>query len=138
MPRRHRAKHINWKEAYAILFALAKWGHRWKGYKITFMCDNSTIVSAINKKSVHGDAIDPIQLIFLTATLYDLEIDACWISSEDNWIADSLSRFQFHRLANFQLDKLFNLHCRQPGTPMFNLRQKLQTCFGMDSPSLQE
>ena len=26
MPRRHRAKHINWKEAYAILFSIAKWG----------------------------------------------------------------------------------------------------------------
>ena len=26
MPRRHKVKHINWKEAYAVLFSIAKWG----------------------------------------------------------------------------------------------------------------
>jgi hypothetical protein len=37
-------------------------------------------------------------------------------------------------LANFQLDQLFDLSQRDPGTPMFKLRQKLQTYFGMDLP----
>jgi hypothetical protein len=137
MPRRHRKKHINWKEAYAILFALAKWGKNWEGYQIVFMCDNTTIVSALNKKSVHGEAINVLQLIFLTAALYDIEIN-CWLASKDNWIADALSRFNLNRLANFKLDKLFNLASREPGSPMFNLRQKLHNFFGTDSPLLHE
>ena len=131
--RRHRPKHINWKEAYAILFAFAKWGSSWKGRHITIMCDNFAIVNAINNRSIRGDAINPLQLLFLTAALYDIDISACWLSSEDNWIADSLSRFDFKRLANFQLDQLFDLSRREPGTPMFKLRQKLQDYFGTDS-----
>ena len=91
IPRRHRPKHINWKEAYAILFAFAKWGSSWEGRHITIMCDNSAIVNAINNRSIRGDAINPLQLLILTAALYDIDISACWLSSEDNWIADSLS-----------------------------------------------
>jgi hypothetical protein len=68
------------------------------------MCDNSAIVDTINKRSIWGDAINLLQLLFLTTALYDIDISACWLSSEDNWIADSLSRFDFKRLANFQLD----------------------------------
>ena len=132
IPRRHRQKHINWKEAYAVLFAFAKWGHLWAGKQVTIMCDNSAIVDAINKRSIRCDAINPLQLLFLTAALYDINISACWLSSEDNWIADSLSRFDFKRLANFQLDRLFDFSRRELGTPMFKLRQKLQAYFGMD------
>ncbi len=132
VPRRHRTKHINWKEAYAVLFAFAKWGPSWEGQQITIMCDNSAIVDAINKRSIRGDAINPLQLLFLTAALYDIDISACWLSSEENWIADSLSRFDFKRLANFQLDRLFDLSHREPGTPMFKLRQRLQAYFGTD------
>jgi hypothetical protein len=132
VPRRHRTKHINWKEAYAVLFAFAKWGPSWEGQHITIMCDNSAIVDAINKRSIRGDAINPLQLLFLTAALYDIDMTACWLSSEDNWIADSLSRFDFKRLANFQLDRLLDLSRREPGTPMFKLRQRLQDYFGTD------
>jgi hypothetical protein len=132
VPRRHRTKHINWKEAYAVLFAFAKWGPSWEGQHITIMCDNSAIVDAINKRSIRGDAINPLQLLFLTAALYDIDISACWLSSKENWIADSLSRFDFKRLTNFQLDHLFDLSRREPGTPMFILRQKLQAYFGTD------
>src|SRR5947207_1366196 len=96
------------------------------------MCDNSAIMDAINNRSIQSDAINPLQLLFLTAALYDIDISACWLSSEDNWIADSLSRFDFKRLANFQLDWLFDLSRRKPGTPMFKLRQRLQAYFGTD------
>jgi hypothetical protein len=138
MPRRHRSKHINWKEAYAILFALAKWGHPWEGCQITFMCDNSSVVNAINKTSIRGDTIDPLQLISLAAALYDIEITSCWLSSEDNWTADSLSRFTLYRLANFQLHKLFALPSRETGKAMSELRRKLHDFFGTDLPHLQD
>jgi len=137
MPRRHRNKHINWKEAYAVLYALASWGEELSGSQVTIMCDNEAIVHAINKRTVRGDAINPLQLIYLTAALYNIKIISCWLSSEENWIADALSRFQVSRLANHQLDKLFNLHRRHDGSPMFRLRQKLQHFYGTDLPHLQ-
>ena len=71
--RGHRGKHIDWKEVYAILFAFARWG-QWRGKMVMVMCDNSAIVSSLNSRSIKGEAIDPLQLIFLIETLYDIEI----------------------------------------------------------------
>ena len=118
VPRPHRPKHINWKEAFAILFALAKWGPRLAGSKVIFMCDNQAIVEAINKTSIRGEAINPLQLILLAAAVHDVEIKARWLSSEENWIADSLSRFDLKRLANCKLDILFGMSCQPTPPPL--------------------
>ena len=69
LPRRHKDKHINWKEAYTILYALAKWGPQLQGCTIIFMCDNETIVDALNKHTIKGEAIHILQLIYLAAAL---------------------------------------------------------------------
>ena len=100
LPRSHRQKLIDWKEAYAVLFAFAKWGQLWFGYSVIVMCDNTIVVNAINSKTVRGQAIDPLQLLFLTAALYDIELSSMWLSSKDNWIADALSRFEIHKIAD--------------------------------------
>ena len=64
------------------------------------MYDNTVIVNVINSKSVRGESIDPLQLIFLTAALYDIEVSCQWLSSKENWIADALSRFEIHKIAD--------------------------------------
>jgi len=140
LPRQYRSKHIDWKEAYALLFALAKWGSSWYGHTVIAMCDNSVIVSALNSKSVKGEAIHPLQLIFLTAALNDIDLLSEWLSTKENWIADALSRFQIDKVTNlfpqFQ-DPSFQLR-RETGKPMSELRAKLQTFFGTDSlPELE-
>jgi hypothetical protein len=136
LPRSHRGKHIDWKEAYAILFAFAKWGHLWAGHSVTVMCDNAVVFNAINSKTVRGPAIDPLQLLFLTAALDDIEISSMWLSSKDNWIADALSRFEFNKIANifpqFQHADSESRPCRETGKPMSELRERLRTFFGMD------
>jgi hypothetical protein len=137
LPRNHRTKLIDWKEAYAVLFAFAKWSHLWSGHAVTIMCDNTVIVNAINSKSVRGTAIDPLQLLFLTAALYDIEVSSTWLSSKDNWIADALSRFKIQKIADifpqFQSNDSSFHPRRETGKPMSALRVKLQTFFGMDS-----
>ena len=136
VPRNHRSKLIDWKEAYAVVFAFAKWGHLWRGHTVIIMCDNAVVVNAINARSVRGQTIDPLQLLLLTAALYDIEIASEWLSSEDNWIADALSRFEFDKIADmfpqFQ-NTPSHRPCRETGKPMSELRAKLQTFFGMDS-----
>jgi len=129
LPRQHRTKKIDWKEAYAVLFAFAKWGELWAGQSVLVMSDNAVVVNAINARTVHGQAIDPLQLLFLTAALYDIEISSNWLSSQDNWIADALSRFELHKIANiFPQFQTANLNpCRETGKPMSVLREKLRT-----------
>src|SRR5438876_2966244 len=102
------------------------------------MCDNSAIVGTISKTSIKGKAINSLPLILLTAALYDIEIYACWLSSEENWIADALSCFNMKRLANFQLDDLFNLLYHEDGAPLSRLKKELQSYYGTDLPYLQD
>jgi hypothetical protein len=142
VPRNHRGKLIDWKEAYAVVFAFAKWGHLWRGFTVIIMCDNAVVVNAINARSVRGQTIDPIQLLFLTAALHDTEIASEWLSSEDNWIADALSRFEFNKIADI-FPQFHNSPSDRPrretGKPMSELRAKLRTFFGMGSlPTLAE
>jgi hypothetical protein len=137
LPKRHRNKLIAWKEAYAVLFAFAEWGESWRGHTVVIMCDNTVVVNGINARSVRGEAIDPLQLLFLTAALYDIEISCQWLSSKDNWIADALSRFEIHKIADifpqFQTGSSELHPHRMSGRPMLALREKLRTFFGMDS-----
>ena len=140
LPRQYRGKHIDWKEAYALLFALAKWGASWYGRTVIAMCDNSVIVPALNSKSVKGEAIHPLQLIFLTAALNDIELLSEWLSTKENWIADALSRFQIDKVANLfpQFQGPSSQLRRETGKPMSELRAKLRSFFGMDSlPELE-
>src|SRR5213075_1612930 len=68
VPRRHRRKHINWKEMFAVLHAVLLWYKHWENGKLIVHCDNDSVVDAINKKSIRGPTIIPLQnLLLLTA-----------------------------------------------------------------------
>ena len=138
LPRRHTRKHINWKEAYAILYALAKWAPLLTGCKVIFMCDNDSVVEALNKRTMRGQGIRILQLILLTSALYDIYPTASWLSSEENWVADALSRFNLLKLTNSKLNEIFKISSRETDEPIRRLRKKLANFFKMDSPSLQD
>ena len=73
------------------------WADEWIGCHIILMCDNSAVVDAINKKSMRGITITILQFILLIAAIHDIELHSKWLSSEDNAIADALSRHQFDK-----------------------------------------
>ena len=100
------------------------------------MCDNETIVDALNKHTIEGEAIHILQLIYLAVALFDIGLSANWLSSKENWIADALSRFDLSKLANFELNEVFQISSREPDQPIQLLRQRLTSFFKMDSPSL--
>ena len=136
--RRHRTKHINWKEMFAIYFAITLWAKDWIGCRVILMCDNSAVVDAINKRSIRGETIAILQLILLVAAIQDIELHAEWLPSEDNAIADALSRHQYERLT---------VLCKQLGicptllrnsTHLRGYRKKLHSSFGMDLHPQQE
>ena len=139
IPRSHRTKHIVWKEAYAILFAFALWSSQWQYCHVEVHCDNWVVVSAINSRTIQGPAIDVLQTLFLTSTLRNIDVRATWLSSQDNWIADALSRFDFDKIANIfpQFLEPSNRR-RQSGKPMLALQEQLQISFGTLLPPLHE
>jgi len=77
-------------------------------------------------------------LILLVAAIQDIELHAEWLPSEDNAIADALSRHQYERLT---------VLCKQLGicptllrnsTHLRGYRKKLHSSFGMDLHPQQE
>ena len=68
--------------------------------RLRLACDNTAVVDGINKCSIRGEAIYLLQTTLLIAALFDIEILAFWIPSEENIIADAASRYDFKKLAN--------------------------------------
>ena len=93
VPSRHKSKKIDWKEMFAILHAFLLWHEIWSGGRIRIACDNSAVVDAINKRSIRGPAILPLQRILLIAAVFDIQILPFWLPSEENMIADAASRY---------------------------------------------
>ena len=128
IPSRHKSKKIDWKEMFAVLHAFLLWHEVWRGGKVRLACDNSSVVDAINKHSIKGPSIIPLQRIFLIAAVYDIQILPFWIPSEENMVADAASRYDYKKLANLGLHVSHNLP--RPS----QLRQKLHSFF--TTPSL--
>jgi hypothetical protein len=80
--------------------ALLIWAPNYQNKKILFRTDNSALVSIINKRTSKSKRV--IQLIrpLVLATMQsNIQFKAEHVPGIENEIADSLSRFQFHRLA---------------------------------------
>jgi ribonuclease HI len=91
VPSHHHVKHINWKEMFAILHALIIWHKEWVHGSVDVACDNTAVVNGINNRSIRGPAVHPLHTILLIAAVFDIEIKAHWIPSEENVIADVAS-----------------------------------------------
>jgi len=125
---------------FAVLHALTLWHKEWIHGSLTVVSDNTTVVNALNKRSVRGPSLRPLRTILLIAAVLNIEIKARWIPSEENAIADAASRHDFKKLANLgfkaqvqelrnkpsaaikmsdlrrQLNDFFNSHGHQPQT----------------------
>ncbi len=134
IPSRHREKHINWKEMFAILHAFILWHKECAGGRLRLACDNSAVVDAVIKKSIKGETINPLQMVLLIAAVFDIEILIFWIPSEENIVADAASRHDFKKLTNlgFQVSDLRQNH--KPISKISTLRQKLYTFLRTLSP----
>ena len=97
---RLRAKHINVKEMTAILQAMKKWLPICKGSHLILYCDSYAVTKGVNKTSIRGQAMHALRAITMLAALHDIQIEARWISSKENYIADLLSRGLLKKLAD--------------------------------------
>lgn len=116
--RRHRPKHINWKELFAVLYAFASWADNWVEGRVTVFCDNEAVVAGINKRTIRGAAIRPLQSLFLLAAQRNIDVVAVWVPSKANALADALSRFDLKKITNLVGQPPNSLLRRQPSMIM--------------------
>ena len=108
------------------------WHEIWRGGLVRIACDNSSVVDALNKHSIKGPAIVPLQRIFLIAAVYDIQISPFWLPSEENMVADAASHYDYKKLANLGLQVSQDL----PRPAL--LRQKLYSFFTTPSLLVQD
>lgn len=97
---KHRGKHITVKETMAVLHALQKWTQEFKKARLIIHGDNTGVVNGLKSLAVCGPALDLLQNVIMILALQDIIVESYWLSSEDNSLADILSRGQWSKLAN--------------------------------------
>ena len=90
------------KELYAIVQAVLRWGDTWGNHHVKFYCDNQAVVVWINSGTSRSpDSMAFIRLLSMLAACLNFSYSSIWIPSEENVLADAASRFQYSHL--FQL-----------------------------------
>ena len=86
------AQSISISKKCSLYFVFAEWCdfNEWRGAEIIVKCDNDAVVDGLNKKSISGPAIEPLQTLLLLAASRDIVVRATWIPTEENEIADAL------------------------------------------------
>ena len=99
-PTRMASKHINVKEMAAVLIALRKWLHTFRGAHILLHCDNFAVVAGLTKRSINGAAMAPLREICMLLATNDISLSVKWIPTKSNTLADMLSRGQYRKIAD--------------------------------------
>jgi hypothetical protein len=86
--------HINIKELAMVVAAAHRWGALWSGQHILLYIDNMAALGMINKGTTPcTEALELLRELGALAMSHDFSIEAIYIASEDNVIADAISRF---------------------------------------------
>ena len=139
VPSHHRSKHINWKEMFAVVHAFILWHKEWVHGSLTIVSDSTAVVNGLTKKSIKGAPLQPLHTILLMAAVFDIEIKARWIPSEENDVADAASRHDFKRLINLGFkEQVIALRNRpSAAVKITDLHHQLSNFFNSRSPPLQ-
>jgi len=124
--RRHRSKHINWKELFAIVYAFASWSEQWDNKQVIVFCDNEAVVEGINKRSIRGATIHPPQTPFLLAAKRNIDVATVWVPSKANALADALSRFDMATVTNLLGQEADSILRRQTSSIMSRISRLMQ------------
>ena len=113
VPRRFRERDIQFKELYAVLQAILRWGHKWVDKHVVFHIDNQVDVRALeNDTNRSPHVMTVLRMIVMLAAQLKFSYSSSWLSSSANALADCASRFMYTSL--FSLAP--HLH-RQPTSP---------------------
>ncbi|MCP3662520.1 MAG: hypothetical protein GY696_08510 [Gammaproteobacteria bacterium] len=86
------------KEFYAIVAAVATWGHLWRGRKIKFLTDSWTVYQCIGLRRARTPAMAALfRTLYWYSAKYDCFIGAAHIKGIENGAADAVSRADLQR-----------------------------------------
>jgi len=126
MPTWHWSKHINFREMLAILHGFLLWHNLWANRQVHIIFNSSVIVDAINKHSIKSPVIRSLRSILLITAVFDINLIAFWILSQENIVTDAVSHFDFKKLAELGFQMSSPDH---QNLSMSSLHQKLHSFF---------
>ena len=92
--------HINTNEVDAILQGFLLFSHHWLHHTLVIHTDSSTAHAGLRKGFLHGPPNAPLKSLLILAAARDIQIVPHWLPSEENALADALSRNNFQEVAN--------------------------------------
>ena len=96
----NREEHINFHEVYAILVALQRWGALFARSRLIVNTDNTNAFHGLQSNRLRGNANQILRRVLCIAAQYDIIIEPKWLNSEENALADALSRSDYIQIAN--------------------------------------
>jgi len=93
-------EHINTQEMRAVEQVLLHWGADWIGKRLIIHIDNRAVVHGLTNRTIRGASMQVLRRCLLLATEFDLDLEARWVSTKENALADALSRVETNRIAN--------------------------------------
>src|SRR5882724_10415800 len=82
----------NLTKIYAVLQAILRWGHLWKGHQVIFQVENTAVVSALSVGTIQNT-----QWIIMLAAQLSFSYSSSWIASAHNSLADAASHFEYNQ-----------------------------------------
>ena len=96
----HRREDINTKEMRGVEQVLLQWGRGWKGKLVVIHTDHQAVVYGLANGTIWGASMQVLRRCLLLAAEWDLELMSRWISTKDNALAETLSRFDYQTVTN--------------------------------------
>ena len=100
IPDLRASEHINILELRAILFAFQSWGPKFHRCRVVINTDNTTAYNGLVSQRLRGRSNLPLREVLCIAARHDITVEPHWLSSEDNALADALSRHDSTTVAN--------------------------------------
>jgi hypothetical protein len=97
---RQKDEHINVKEMLAVYRGLKLWRDSLQGTRVTLYCDNTAVVSALRRGTTRGRLMTVLRRVLMLSALLHVSLHPQWLPSEENTLADALSRFDCKRVAD--------------------------------------
>jgi hypothetical protein len=93
--------HINVAEVQAVALALRRWGQQWNNHELVIHVDNTTALAGFRKGRLRGQSNVPLRTALLDCVRWQCQWTPIWLSSQDNALADALSRLDETTIADF-------------------------------------
>ncbi len=117
-------------ELIAVVASILKWANKFPNKKVLLHCDNQATVQILNKLTLKCKyCMEIVRVIVGTCMVHNFRVEALYVNTLDNGIADSLSRFQQERF--FQLVR--GVQLRQVSPPPFLHKMLMRLHMRMQS-----